>query len=75
VKTQEPTRLRGLPRTEQIALAPTGNISQCLGIVLIDPLLSLAVSMHAQKGVYAILLGSGLSLRRLDLTTIEGAVG
>jgi hypothetical protein len=29
--------------------------------VLIDPLLSLAVSMHAQKGIYAILLGSGVS--------------
>jgi hypothetical protein len=28
---------------------------------LIDPLLSLAVSMHAQKGVYALLLGSGIS--------------
>jgi hypothetical protein len=28
---------------------------------MIDPLLSLAVSMHAQKGVYAILLGSGVS--------------
>jgi len=27
----------------------------------IDPLLSLAVSMHAQKGVYALLLGSGVS--------------
>jgi hypothetical protein len=30
-------------------------------MVLIDPLLSLAVSMHAQKGVYALLLGSGVS--------------
>jgi hypothetical protein len=28
---------------------------------MIDPLLSLAVSMHAQKGVYAVLLGSGVS--------------
>jgi hypothetical protein len=32
-----------------------------LKIVLIDPILSLAVSMHAQKGVYALLLGSGVS--------------
>jgi hypothetical protein len=30
-------------------------------MVLIDPLLTLAVSMHAQKGVYAVLLGSGIS--------------
>src|SRR5271165_3557352 len=30
-------------------------------MVSIDPLLTLAVSMHAQKGVYAILLGSGVS--------------
>jgi hypothetical protein len=30
-------------------------------MVLIDPLLTLAVSMHAQKGVYAVLLGSGVS--------------
>jgi hypothetical protein len=28
---------------------------------LIDPLLCLAVSMHAQKGIYAIMLGSGVS--------------
>ncbi len=28
---------------------------------MIDPVLSLAVSMHAQKGVYALLLGSGIS--------------
>src|ERR1700758_2332974 len=27
----------------------------------IDPLLSLAVSMHAQKCIYAVLLGSGVS--------------
>jgi hypothetical protein len=30
-------------------------------MVLIDPILSLAVSAHAQKGVYALLLGSGVS--------------
>jgi hypothetical protein len=29
--------------------------------MLVDPLLSLAISMHAQKGVYALLLGSGVS--------------
>src|ERR1700730_11255609 len=30
-------------------------------MVLIDPLLTLALSMHAQKGIYAVLLGSGVS--------------
>jgi SIR2-like domain len=30
-------------------------------MVSIDPLLALAVSMHAQKGIYALLLGSGVS--------------
>jgi hypothetical protein len=29
--------------------------------MMIDPLLSLAISMHSQKGVYAVLLGSGVS--------------
>src|ERR1700756_2045053 len=29
--------------------------------MIIDPLLSLAISMHSQKGVYAVLLGSGVS--------------
>ena len=35
--------------------------SPLVDMVLIDPLLSLAVSMHAQKDVYAVLLGSGVS--------------
>ena len=28
---------------------------------MIDPLLSLAISLHSSKGVYALLIGSGVS--------------
>ena len=57
------SRILTFGRRSSIALAklPMLNEHPAHNMVSIDPLLTLAVSMHAQKGVYAILLGSGVS--------------
>jgi hypothetical protein len=44
-----------LPLTDALAATPPGRHS------IIDPLVSLAHAVYSNKGVYAVLLGSGLS--------------